>query len=157
MEILFLMVGKTKDSYLEIGISEYRKRLGKYVSFKEEVIPEIKKQKGLSELELKVKEGREILLKLKGGDYLILLDENGKEFNSVGFASHLQKRMNAGYKRLVFVIGGPFGFSDEVYAKSNEKMSLSKMTFSHQMVRLFFVEQLYRGFSILRNDPYHHR
>lgn len=157
MQFVFLVVGKTNEKYLTQGIAEYHKRLRKYISFKEEVIPELKRQKGLSELELKTKEGQEILSRLKTSDLVALLDENGKSFSSVHFAQHLQKRMNAGYKRIVFVVGGPYGFSDEVYSRANEKIALSKMTFSHQMVRLFFTEQIYRAFTILRNEPYHHQ
>lgn len=156
MQIVFLTVGKTTETYLLKGMEEYEKRLKKYIKFSRVEIPEIKRAKGLSENELKNREGQEILKHLKGGDYLILLDENGKSFSSEKFADHLQRKMNAGFKRLVFVIGGPYGFSDEVYGKGNEKLALSAMTFTHQMVRLFFIEQIYRGFTILRNDPYHH-
>jgi len=157
MQFVFLVVGKTNEKYLNEGIAEYHKRLQKYISFKQEVIPELKRQKGLSELELKTREGQEILSRLKASDLVALLDENGKSFDSVQFAQHLQKRMNAGSKRIVFVVGGPYGFSDEVYKRANEKIALSKMTFSHQMVRLFFTEQIYRAFTILRNEPYHHQ
>ena len=157
MVIVFLVVGKTNDPYLIEGVSEYRKRLKKYISFKEVVIPELKRQKGLSEGELKSREGTEIMMQMNNSDFVILLDEGGKQMGSVGFSEYLQKKMNAGYKRIVFVVGGPYGFSEEVYNRANEKLSLSKMTFSHQMVRLFFVEQLYRAFTILRNEPYHHK
>jgi 23S rRNA (pseudouridine1915-N3)-methyltransferase len=122
-----------------------------------EVIPDIKNVKNLSESEQKEKEGELILSKITATDQLILLDENGKNFSSITFADELQKKMNSGIKTLVFVIGGPYGFSDEVYKKAYGKISLSLMTFSHQMVRLFFIEQLYRGFTILRNEPYHHQ
>jgi 23S rRNA (pseudouridine1915-N3)-methyltransferase len=121
------------------------------------MIPDLKKAKNLSETEQKQKEGALILKKIQPSDTLILLDENGKTFDSVGFSGYLQKHMNSGLKRMVFVIGGPYGFSSEVYKKANGKIALSKMTFSHQMVRLFFIEQLYRGFTILKNEPYHHR
>ncbi len=117
----------------------------------------LKNVKNLSEEQQKQKEGELILNKLSPTDVLILLDENGKQLNSVDFSEYLQKHMNSGIKQLVFVIGGPYGFSEDVYKKSNGKISLSKMTFSHQMIRLFFIEQLYRGFTILRNEPYHHR
>lgn len=156
MQFVFLVVGKTNDKYIIEGIAEYKKRLQKYISYKEDVIPELKRQKGLSELELKTREGEEILGRLKTSDLVVLLDEGGKSFGSVDFAKHIQKRMNAGYKRIVFVVGGPYGFSEEVYKRGNEKISLSAMTFSHQMVRLFFTEQIYRAFTILRNEPYHH-
>lgn len=122
-----------------------------------EVIPDIKNAKNLSEAQQKEKEGEMILKKLAPTDILILLDENGKQYTSVDFSNYLQKKMNSGIKQLVFVIGGPYGFSDAVYQKAQGKISLSKMTFSHQMVRLFFVEQVYRAFTILKNEPYHHR
>lgn len=156
MEIVFLTVGKTTEKYLLQGVEEYEKRLKKYIRFKRVELPEIKRSKGLSEAELKKKEGEDILTHLKGGDYLILLDENGKEFTSEKFAGHIQKKMNSGFKRLIFVVGGPYGFSEEVYGNANEKVALSQMTFTHQMIRLFFTEQIYRAFTILRNDPYHH-
>jgi 23S rRNA (pseudouridine1915-N3)-methyltransferase len=122
-----------------------------------EIIPDIKNVKNLSEAQQKEKEGELILAKIGPTDQLILLDENGKTFSSVGFSDYLQKKMNAGIKTLVFVIGGPYGFSETVYQKAQGKISLSEMTFSHQMVRLFVIEQLYRGFTILRNEPYHHQ
>jgi 23S rRNA (pseudouridine1915-N3)-methyltransferase len=122
-----------------------------------EVIPDVKNVKNLSENQQKEKEGEQILAKIGATDQLILLDENGATFSSVGFSDYLQKKMNSGIKTLVFVIGGPYGFSDEVYAKAQGKISLSAMTFSHQMVRLFVIEQLYRGFTILKNEPYHHQ
>ena len=122
-----------------------------------EIIPDIKNAKNLSEAQQKEKEGELILAKLTPTDQLVLLDENGKTFSSVGFSDYLQKKMNSGIKTLVFVIGGPYGFSEAVYQKAQGKISLSAMTFSHQKVRLFFTEQLYRGFTILRNEPYHHQ
>ncbi len=157
MTIKLLAIGKTDSKPLNLLIDEYIKRLGFYVKFDLEIIPDIKNAKNLSEPQQKQKEGELILSKTKPTDVLILLDENGKQFSSVGFSNYLQKHMNSGIKQLVFVIGGPYGFSDEVYQKANGKISLSKMTFSHQMIRLFFIEQLYRGFTILRNEPYHHR
>jgi 23S rRNA (pseudouridine1915-N3)-methyltransferase len=128
-----------------------------YIKFELDIIPDIKNVKNLSESQQKEKEGELILSKISPTDNLILLDENGKSFSSVAFSNELQKKMNAGIKTLVFVIGGPYGFSDTVYAKANGKISLSQMTFSHQMVRLFFIEQVYRGFTILKNEPYHHQ
>ena len=122
-----------------------------------EMIPDIKNAKNLSEAQQKQAEGSEILKRLQAGDRLVLLDEKGKALTSEGFAQFLQKKMNSGLKNLVFVIGGPYGFSEEIYNRAQGKVSLSNMTFSHQMVRLFFIEQLYRGFTILRNEPYHHR
>ncbi len=157
MKIKLITIGKTDNKNLRVLIDEYSKRLGFYVSFDFEVIPDIKNVKNLSEAQQKQAEGNEILKRLIKSDTLILLDENGKMYSSVQFSQFLQKKMNSGLKTLVFVIGGPYGFSDEIYKRANGKVSLSSMTFSHQMVRLFFIEQLYRGFTILRNEPYHHR
>jgi len=157
MNIRLLSVGKTDHAAIQTLLDEYAKRLGFYVKFDLEIIPDIKNSKNLSEQLQKEKEGEMILKKLQNSDELILLDENGKQFSSVDFSDYLQKKMNSGLKQLVFVIGGPYGFSDAVYQRANGKISLSKMTFSHQMVRVFFVEQLYRAFTILRNEPYHHQ
>ena len=157
MNIRLLAIGKTDNNHLQALIEEYQKRLSFYIKFDLEVIPDIKNVKNLSESQQKEKEGELILSKIGATDQLILLDENGKTLSSLGFSDELQKKMNAGIKTLVFVIGGPYGFSDAVYAKAQGKISLSLMTFSHQMVRLFFIEQLYRGFTILRNEPYHHQ
>ncbi|SEQ88416.1 23S rRNA (pseudouridine1915-N3)-methyltransferase [Hyunsoonleella jejuensis] len=157
MTIKLLAIGKTDNEDLNALIDIYSNRLKHYIKFEFEVIPDLKKVKHLSENEQKQKEGELILNKLIPTDALILLDENGKQFNSVAFSDYLQKHMNSGIKQLVFVIGGPYGFSQDLYKKANGKISLSKMTFSHQMVRLFFIEQLYRGFTILKNEPYHHR
>ncbi|WP_418511505.1 23S rRNA (pseudouridine(1915)-N(3))-methyltransferase RlmH [Corallibacter sp.] len=157
MTIKLLAIGKTDNKQLQSLIDDYQKRLGFYIKFEFEIIPDIKNSKNLSEAQQKQKEGELILSKLNATDTLILLDENGKQYDSVAFANHLQKHMNSGIKQLVFVIGGPYGFSEDVYNKSQGKISLSKMTFSHQMIRLFIIEQLYRGFTILRNEPYHHR
>ena len=157
MTIKLLAIGKTDNKQLQALIGEYTKRLGFYIKFNLEIIPDIKNAKNLSEAQQKQKEGELILKQLKPTDVLILLDENGKQLDSVGFSQYLQKHMNSGIKQLVFVIGGPYGFSQDVYKKAQGKLSLSKMTFSHQMVRLFVIEQLYRGFTILKNEPYHHR
>ena len=157
MTIKLIAIGKTDQKSLQALIEDYQKRLSFYIKFELEIIPDIKNVKNLSEQQQKEKEGELILAKLAATDQLILLDENGKSFSSVAFANELQKKMNAGIKTLVFVIGGPYGFSEEVYKKANGKISLSAMTFSHQMVRLFFIEQVYRGFTILRNEPYHHQ
>ena len=157
MKIKLITIGKTDNKNLRVLIDEYSKRLGFYVLFDFEVISDIKNVKNLSEAQQKQAEGNEILKRLIKSDTLILLDENGKMYSSVQFSQFLQKKMNSGLKTLVFVIGGPYGFSDEIYQRANGKVSLSSMTFSHQMVRLFFIEQLYRGFTILRNEPYHHR
>ncbi|MFK2820050.1 23S rRNA (pseudouridine(1915)-N(3))-methyltransferase RlmH [Flavobacteriaceae sp. LMIT009] len=157
MQIKLIAIGKTDNKQLQQLIEEYQKRLKYYIKFDFEIIPDIKNVKNLSEAQQKQKEGELILSKINTSDVMVLLDEKGKQMDSISFASYLQKYMNSGIKRLVFVIGGPYGFSQEVYSKSQGKLSLSKMTFSHQMVRLFFIEQLYRGFTILRNEPYHHR
>jgi 23S rRNA (pseudouridine1915-N3)-methyltransferase len=156
MTIKLLAIGKTDNTNLQTLIEDYEKRLGHYIKFEFEVLPDLKKAKHLSEAQQKEKEGELILSKVQNPEVLVLLDERGKALTSVAFAKDLQKYMNSGIKSLVFVIGGPYGFSDAVYQRANGKLSLSKMTFSHQMVRLFFVEQLYRGFTILRNEPYHH-
>lgn len=156
MKILLLVIGKTDEDYLITGIKKYVGRLGHYVSFEMKEIPDIRNRKTLSEEQQKKSESFLLLSQFQAGDYIILLDENGKQFTSVEFSENLEKLMASGSKRIVFVIGGPYGFSQEVYAKANAKMSLSLMTFSHQMVRLIFVEQLYRAFTILKGEPYHH-
>lgn len=156
MKIKLLAIGKTDDKNLIQLIDIYKNRLKHYIKFELEIIPDIKNVKKLSEAQQKEKEGELILAKLQNTDQLILLDDKGKDFTSIEFSKFLQKKMNSGIKQLVLVIGGPYGFSDAVYKKANGKISLSKMTFSHQMIRLFIVEQLYRGFTILRNEPYHH-
>lgn len=157
MNIRLIAIGKTDNKDLQSLINNYTKRLSFYVKFELEIIPDIKNVKNLSEAQQKEKEGELILAKIGPTDQLILLDENGKTFSSVGFSYYLQKKMNAGIKTLVFVIGGPYGFSETVYQKAQGKVSLSEMTFSHQMVRLFVIEQMYRGFTILKNEPYHHQ
>lgn len=156
MKIRLLAIGKTDDKNLTQLIENYQNRLKHYIKFELDTIPDIKNVKNLSENQQKEKEGELILKKLHPTDELILLDEKGKDFRSVDFAQYLQKKMNAGIKELVFVIGGPYGFSDAVYKTAKGKISLSKMTFSHQMIRLFTVEQIYRSFTILKNEPYHH-
>ncbi len=157
MNIRLIAIGKTDNKDLQSLIDDYIKRLSFYVKFDLDIIPDIKNAKNLSEAQQKEKEGELILAKIGPTDQLILLDENGKTYSSVGFSDYLQKKMNTGIKTLVFVIGGPYGFSETVYQKAHGKVSLSEMTFSHQMVRLFVIEQLYRGFTILRNEPYHHQ
>jgi 23S rRNA (pseudouridine1915-N3)-methyltransferase len=156
MKITLISIGKTDNQHLQVLINDYIKRLGFYASFTFVVIPDIKKAKNLSEIQQKKVEGTEILKRIISSDTLILLDENGKSLSSVGLSEFLQKKMNSGLKNLVFGIGGPYGFSEEIYQRANGKISLSKMTFSHQMVRLFIIEQLYRAFTILKNEPYHH-
>ena len=157
MTIKLIAIGKTDNKDLQSLMDDYTKRLGFYIKFSIDIITDIKNVKNLSEDQQKQKEGELIINKLTPTDILILLDENGKQQDSVAFSEYLQKYMNSGIKQLVFVIGGPYGFSQDVYNKANGKISLSKMTFSHQMIRLFFIEQLYRGFTILKNEPYHHR
>ncbi len=157
MTIKLLAVGKTDDPSLEGLVETYVNRLGHYNKFELEIIPDLKKTKNLNVPQQKAMEGKLILDKLSNSDFVVLLDENGKQFSSEGFSEYIQKRLNSGMKQLIFVIGGPYGFSEEVSTRANGKISLSKMTFSHQMVRLFFVEQLYRAFTILKNEPYHHK
>lgn len=156
MTITLVLVGKTDNRHLEALTHDYKKRLSHFVNFDISIIPDLKKKKNM-EIELqKEKEGELILKKISNSDFVVLLDEKGSEYSSTKMASWLQKRMNTGLKNLVFVVGGPYGFSPDVYARGNQKLSLSKMTFSHQMIRLFFTEQLYRAFTILGNLPYHH-
>ena len=156
MKIKLLAIGKTDNKELQQLIQVYQNRLKHYIKFELAIIADIKNVKNLSQNQQKEKEGELILKNLQPTDELILLDEKGKEFRSIEFSKYLQKKMNSGIKQLVFVIGGPYGFSESVYKKTKGKISLSKMTFSHQMVRLFIVEQIYRGFTIIKNEPYHH-
>ncbi|HSP11507.1 MAG TPA: 23S rRNA (pseudouridine(1915)-N(3))-methyltransferase RlmH [Salegentibacter sp.] len=157
MTIKLVCIGKTDSTELKQLIEMYQKRLQYYIKFEIEVIPDLKKAKNLDENQQKIKEGDLILSKVQTSDFVVLLDEKGKEFTSVGFSEYIQKRLNSGMKQLIFVIGGPFGFSEDVYTRADAKLALSKLTFSHQMVRLFFTEQLYRAFTILKNEPYHHQ
>ncbi|WP_190809746.1 23S rRNA (pseudouridine(1915)-N(3))-methyltransferase RlmH [Flagellimonas sp. S3867] len=157
MQITVLAIGKTDSKELAQLIAMYEKRLGHYIKFKFVVIPDLKNSKNLSEKLQKEKEGELILNQVHSSDILVLMDEKGKQLSSMEFSQFLQKKMNSGIKNLILVIGGPYGFSNEVYQRCNGQLSLSKMTFSHQMVRLFLIEQLYRGFTILRNEPYHHQ
>lgn len=157
MNIKLIAVGKTDNLALQQLISSYEKRLSYYINFELQLLPDVKNSKSLSEEQQKVKEGELILSNVENSHTLILLDERGKEFTSIGFADELQKKMNTGIKQLTFVIGGPYGFSQAMYERANSKLSLSKLTFSHQIIRLFFLEQLYRAFTILRNEPYHHQ
>ena len=156
MTIELWWIGKTNFAYLKEGIELYKKRLGKYLNFKLVEIPDIKASKKISKQEIKLKEGQEILKKLLPKDFLILLDENGKELDSIAFAKEIEKFMISGPSKVIFLIGGAYGFSEAIYKRANRKVALSKMTFSHQMVRLFFVEQLYRAHSIINKEPYHH-
>jgi 23S rRNA (pseudouridine1915-N3)-methyltransferase len=156
MKVKLLQIGKTQQGYLVQGIEFYEQRIKNYLSFSVETIPALKQASSLSAEQLKVKEGEIILSKLKPDDRLVLLDEKGKSFTSVGFADFLQGQMNQGQKQLVFVIGGAYGFSEAVYKKAMYKISLSEMTFSHQLIRVLFMEQMYRAMTILNNHPYHH-
>lgn len=156
MKIKLLAIGKTDKKNLQVFMDDYIKRLGFYISFELLIIPDLKKTKSLTETQQKQKEGELLLKHLDPSDEVILLDEKGKSYSSVDFSEMLQKKMNSGIKNLVFIIGGPYGFSEGVYSRAQGKVSLSAMTFSHQMVRLFFIEQLYRAFTILKNEPYHH-
>ena len=156
MKIVLITIGKTSEKYLIEGIYQYKNRLKHYTDFEIMEIPNIKNSKNLSEAELMKKEGELILKQIQNSDHLVLLDDKGKDFTSPRFAQKLQQWMLSGKKRIVFVVGGAYGFSEEIYKRGNEELSLSKMTFSHQMVRLFFVEQIYRAFTILNNEPYHH-
>lgn len=156
MKITLLMIGKTDASYLLEGINEYAKRLEHYIKFNIEVIPDIKKGKNLTAENQKSLEGERILSRKTAGTEFHLFDEKGKNYTSREFAGFLEKKMASGLKELVFVIGGPYGFSPKVYENATSKISLSKLTFSHQMVRILCVEQIYRAFTILNNEPYHH-
>ena len=156
MRTTLILVGKTVNKHFVELIDDYASRVKHYVGFDIAVIPELKNTKNLSADQQKQAEGELIVKQLQPGDHVVLLDEHGKELRSVEFARYMEQKMNVVSKRLVFVIGGPYGFSPDVYAKANEKLSLSKMTFSHQMVRLIFVEQLYRAMTIMKGEPYHH-
>jgi len=155
MRITLLQTGKTKDDYILKGINEFNKRIVRYVPFKIETIPDLKNSRNMTMKEVQNKEGSQILRKIKQENYVILLDERGQEFTSISFAEHMNS-LEGRVNHILFVIGGPYGFSDEVYARADEKFSLSRLTFSHQMVRLLFMEQLYRTFTILKGEPYHH-
>lgn len=156
MKITLLVVGKSNNDHLQKLELLYRERLKHYASFDITVIPELKNTKSITESEQKEREADLILKALTNTDEVILLDENGSQFSSVAFSSFVEKRMINSLKRMVFVVGGPYGFSEKVYRRANSKLSLSAMTFSHQMIRVIFIEQLYRAFTILRGEPYHH-
>ncbi|MDR1381184.1 MAG: 23S rRNA (pseudouridine(1915)-N(3))-methyltransferase RlmH [Tannerella sp.] len=156
MKVQLLLVGKTTQDFVQKGVEEYAGRLKHYLPFELEVIPDIRNTRNFSVDRLREKEGEAILRHLRPDDLTVLLDERGREFTSAEFAGYLEKKTVAAPKRLVFIIGGPYGFSDGVHAIAREKISLSRMTFSHQLVRLIFAEQLYRAMTILNNQPYHH-
>ena len=155
MKTELILVGKTVNKHFIAGINDYVERIGHYMPFAITIIPELKNTKSLSEEQQKEREGEQILQKIQSSDTVVLLDEHGKEFRSIEFADWINKKQNTA-RRLVFVIGGPYGFSDAVYKRANELISLSKMTFSHQMVRMIFTEQLYRACTIIKGEPYHH-
>ena len=157
MKIKLLLIGKTDSDILSKGVDDYLKRLKHYIPFEMSIIPDLKNTKNLTESQQKQKEGELILNFIKSGDFVVLLDEKGKEYTSVEFSGFMEKQMISGLKNLIFIVGGPYGFSDEVYKKCNSKISLSRMTFSHQMVRLIFTEQLYRAMTIIKGEPYHHQ
>lgn len=156
MKVRVICTGKTNQKVLRDWLPQYQKRLSHYIRFEWTELPELKNTKNLRQSAQKEEEGKRILKQLNPQDTVVLFDENGNQYTSVGFASFLQKHINAGTKNLVFVIGGPYGFAPEIYKRAQCKISLSAMTFSHQMVRIFIAEQLYRAFSILNNEPYHH-
>ena len=156
MKIVLAVVGKLAGGYLSKGIEEYSSRLKHYVPFEIQYIADARNTKNLSETQQKSAEGKNILSSLDSSDYVVLLDEHGKEYTSIEFSKYIERKMTTVQRRLVFVVGGPYGFSPEVYNRANEKISLSKMTFSHEMIRLIFTEQLYRAMTILRGEPYHH-
>jgi 23S rRNA (pseudouridine1915-N3)-methyltransferase len=157
MKITLLVIGKTEDQYLKDGIAKYLKRLSHYISFALVELPELKGTKHLSEAQQKTAEAELVLRNIRSSDHLVLLDERGKEFTSMEFSAFIEKKMVGNVQHLVFIVGGPYGFDKKVHDRADGLLSLSKLTFSHQMVRLFFVEQVYRAFTIMKNEPYHHQ
>jgi 23S rRNA (pseudouridine1915-N3)-methyltransferase len=157
MKITLLTVGKTEDAYLKDGIEKYLKRLKHYIKLEVNDLPELKNTKALSPEQQKSKEAEMLLKKITNTDYVVLLDENGAELTSQQFADYINKKNIGSVQNLVFIVGGPYGFDQSIYQRANDKLSLSRMTFSHQMVRLFFTEQLYRAFTIIKGEPYHHQ
>jgi 23S rRNA (pseudouridine1915-N3)-methyltransferase len=155
MRITLIQSGKTKDRFIEEGVGEFNKRVTRYVPFVIDTIPDLKNSRSLTMKEVQKQEGILIRKRIKPGDYVILLDERGKEFTSIEFAEHLNK-LEGRVNQILFIIGGPYGFSEDLYKRANEKLSLSRLTFSHQLVRVLFMEQLYRAFTILKGEPYHH-
>jgi len=156
MRITLLQTGKTRDRFIIDGVEEFRSRVKRYVPFSMETVPDLKNTRGMTMREVQEKEADGILKRIKPDDYVVLLDERGKSFSSIAFAQHLNT-LDSRVKHMVFVIGGPYGFSDRVYKRAGEKLSLSPLTFSHQLIRILFMEQLYRAFTILRGEPYHHQ
>lgn len=156
MKVCLLVIGKTDAFYIREGIAEYEKRLTRYIPYEMKVLPDVKNAKNLTESLQKEREGEMLLEQFQPGDFVVLLDERGRQYSSMEFSQFLAQKMLGTVKRLVFVVGGPYGFSDGVYKRANDKISLSKMTFSHQMVRMIFAEQIYRAMTILKGEPYHH-
>nr|WP_286849039.1 23S rRNA (pseudouridine(1915)-N(3))-methyltransferase RlmH [Proteiniphilum sp. UBA5218] len=156
MKVVLLSLGKTDEDFYAQAMEIFRKRLSHYLPFDMEFVPDVKNTKNLSEKEQKNLEGEALLNRIQQGDYVVLLDDKGNQYSSVEFSRFIEKKLYSVPKRLIFVVGGPYGFPDEVYRRANEKLSLSRMTFTHQMVRLVFVEQLYRAMTILNGEPYHH-
>ena len=156
MKVCLLVIGKTDASYIREGIAEYEKRLTRYIPYEMKVLPDVKNAKNLTESLQKEREGEMLLEQFQPGDFVVLLDERGRQYSSMEFSQFLAQKMLGTVKRLVFVVGGPYGFSDGVFKRANDKISLSKMTFSHQMVRMIFAEQIYRAMTILKGEPYHH-
>ncbi len=156
MKIVLVVVGKTSTPYISSAVEEYAKRVNRYVPFEIVTVPDLKTSKALSEDSQKQREGSAILAALQPGDHVVLLDERGREMTSREFSAEIDRRMIQGLKRLVYVVGGPYGFAKEVYDRADGKLSLSRMTFTHEMIRLFFTEQIYRAMTIMRGEPYHH-
>lgn len=156
MEIELLTVGRTLTGFVNAGIAEYEKRLKHYIPFSIVSLPDIRNTRSLTESRQKEMEGEQILGRIQPSDFIVLLDERGREYTSMEFSGFIEKLMLSGRKKIRFVVGGPYGFSDAVYSRADSKLSLSKMTFNHEMVRLFFTEQIYRAMTILRGEPYHH-
>jgi 23S rRNA (pseudouridine1915-N3)-methyltransferase len=156
MKIILILNGKTNQEHIQILLQDYFNRISHYINFEVITIPELKKASSLSFEEQKTKEGEQMMKYFETSDEIMLLDENGKSYNSVGFSKFIEKKMNASVKRMIFVVGGPFGFSQEIYKRANGMVSLSPMTFSHQVIRLIFAEQLYRAFTIIKGEKYHH-
>lgn len=156
MKIVIIAVGKTATQYIAAATDDFIRRASRYVPVEMSIIPDLRSTRGLTEEMQKQREGKSIIASLQPGDLVTLLDERGAELTSRQFAGEIERAMVSGLKRMVFVIGGPYGFSPEVYARADRKLSLSKMTFTHEMVRLFFAEQVYRAMTIMRGEPYHH-
>ncbi len=156
MKICLFVVGKTNHNYLSPGIDDYTRRVNHYVPFSIQFIADAKNTRNMTQAQQKVAEGQNLLANFEASDYVVLLDEHGKEMKSIEFSAYIEKKMQNVPKRLVFVVRGPYGFSEDVYNRANEKISLSKMTFPHDLIRLVFCEQLYRAYTIMHNEPYHH-